>query len=216
MITIQQATEEAIAHTPFLEEALGKHLINLSALAREIQPVIEKRLYKDVQTGAIVMALQRFSQKLPESQTKLLSILRKINDITVRSNIVEFTFTNSPGLTKKQAQLFEALSQKEKSFLTISDGVFESSLFASANLAATIEELFQGETLRTKVSGLSSITLIIPEEATNVPGVYYSILKTLAWHGINFVEVVSSFTELTIFLENKNVDQAFSALKKLT
>ena len=63
---------------------------------------------------------------------------------------------------------------------------------------------------------LSAITLILPKEAVFVPGVYYSVLKALAWEGINFVEVVSSYTELTIILQNSNVDRAFSVLKNLS
>ena len=63
---------------------------------------------------------------------------------------------------------------------------------------------------------LSAITIILPKEAVFVPGVYYSVLKALAWEGINFVEVVSSYTELTIILQNSNVDRAFSVLKNLS
>ncbi|MBI3366167.1 hypothetical protein HY041_00875 [Candidatus Roizmanbacteria bacterium] len=40
------------------------------------------------------------------------------------------------------------------------------------------------------------------------------LLKSLAWMGINVIEVVSSYTELTIVLENKDVDRAFSVLKR--
>lgn len=39
------------------------------------------------------------------------------------------------------------------------------------------------------------------------------LLKTLAWHGINIIEIVSSFNEITIILEDSFVNQAFSVLK---
>lgn len=133
--------------------------------------------------------------------------------MTVRSNIVEFTFENSSTLAAKQIQLMSVASNNPNSFLTITDGVFETTFFASHSLKSTIEELFLSEKIKNQDQNLSSITIIIPAEATDVPGVYYSILKKLAWNGINFVEVVSSFTELTLFLRSTDVDKAFSVLK---
>ena len=56
----------------------------------------------------------------------------------------------------------------------------------------------------------------ISEEALEIAGVYYSILKSLAFEGINFMEVVSSFTELTIFLRSEDTEKAFGVLKKLS
>ena len=66
--------------------------------------------------------------------------------------------------------------------------------------------------MKKKITNLSSITILIPEAALEIPGVYYTILKKLAWGGVNFIEVVSSFTELTIFIEQKNVERAFGLL----
>ncbi len=215
MITIAELVAEYVRSSPYIEEALANDLINLSSLARQIQPTLEQKLYKSVQTGAIVMALKRLSAQLPQQQSPLKQVLSEIKDLTVRSNIMEFTFANSLTLAQKQAALMQVVSSSPNSFLTISDGVFECSLFCSANLAEDIKRIFEGEILRSHKEKLSSITLILPESATYVPGVYYSILKYLAWEGINFIEVISSFTELTIFLEEQNVDKAFSVLKRL-
>lgn len=216
MITVSQVVNDLVKESPFMEEGLLQGIINLSSLARLLKPKIEARLFKDVQVGAIVMALKRLSQKTSAFQlgvVKLENVLKKLGDITVRSGIVEFTYSNSPTLTQNQAEVMQKASEIKNSFLTITDGIFEASLFASANLATNIEQIFSSENLKVKMTGLSSITIIIPEEATQIPGVYYSILKKLAWEGINIIEVVSSYTELSIFLEEKDVDRAFSALK---
>lgn len=213
MITISQLVEEHLKDSPFIEEALSQDLINLSSLARQLQPTIQKKLYKDIQLGAIVMALKRKSRHF--KNRRLVSDLRQliITDITVRSNIIEYTFVNSDTLIDCQSKLWHFLNSQNQAFFTFSQGVFETTLFVSGNLEQTIEDIFKNEKYKNKIKGLSSITLILPEEAITIPGVYYNILKKLAWNGINFIEVVSSFTELTIFLENKNVEMAFSVLK---
>lgn len=216
MITIPELVEDLISKKPFLEEGLSRGLINLSALARELQPDIEKKLYREVQIGAVVMALKRLSEKNPPQveSNKLESIVSALGDMTVRSNIVEYTFANSPTLADKQTELMHQSSLLPNSFFTVTDGVFETTFFASANLKSAIEEHMTGEKAKNQADNLSSITIIIPEAATDIPGVYYSILKKLAWNGINFIEVVSSFTELTIFMRSEDIDRAFSVLKR--
>lgn len=213
MITVPEVVKELIKDSPFLEEALAEDLVNLSALARRIKPQIEEKLYKDVETGAIVMALKRLSKNLKGNKSELVPLLNKIGDISLRSNLTVFTFTNSQGLIDKQSKLLHELSSQRTSFITITSGVFETSLFINTEHESEVELIFKGEHIKQKQRELSAITLLIPEEAAEVPGVYYSILKSLAWQGINFVEVVSSFTELTIFLNKSFVDRAFSALK---
>ncbi len=214
MITVPELVEEIIAKSPFLEEGLSTEIINLSSLARQIQPEIQKKLYKDIQTGAIVMALKRLSKQIKsKDKTKLSEVLKNLTDITVRSNITEFAFDNSPTLPEKQRELLEEIPSERNAFFTTSAGVYETSLFVSKNLETQVKKIFQSEKIRYEMSDLSAITVILPKEAVFVPGVYYSVLKALAWEGINFIEVVSSYTELTIILQNSNVDRAFSILK---
>lgn len=217
MITVPEVVEEIVKKSPFLEESLSRDIINLSSLAREIQPEIRDKLFKDIKPGAIVMALKRLSKKIKTQHSdKLAVVLQNISDITVRSNILEFAFDNSPTLLKKQRKLLDKISTDKNTFLTTSQGVYETSVFISKNAAADIKKVFDGEKLRYEMEDLSAITIILPKESVFVPGVYYSVLKTLAWEGINFIEVVSSYTELTIILQNSNVDRAFSVLKKLS
>lgn len=216
MLTVPSLVEEYVAKSPYLEEGLLRNLINLSSLARVIKPELEKRLYKPISEGSIVMSLKRLSISLKSKNTGLDKILAQLTDITIRSNLVELTFDNSSTLLAKQTKLLTEISGQKNNFLTFSTGVYETSIFISANLSSKVEELFKEEKLRNKMGDLSAITIILPEEAVYVPGVYYSMLKTLAWEGINFVEVVSSFTELTIIVENSKIDKAFSVLKKLS
>lgn len=217
MITVPEVVEEIVKKSPFLEEGLSREIINLSSLSREIQPKIQKKLLKDIKLGAIIMALKRLSQTIKlKNSGELSQILKNISDITVRSNVLEFAFDNSGSLMEKQRKLLEKISLEKNTFFTTSAGVYETSLFVSKNLENDVKNNFKDERLRYEMKDLSAITLILPKEAVFVPGVYYCVLKALAWEGINFVEVVSSYTELTIILQNSNVDRAFSVLKKLS
>lgn len=214
MITVPQIVEKLIKQSPSFEEGLSANIINLSSLARKIQPQIRQELDKDIQIGAIVMALKRLSVKL-QAQPLSLTPPISVNDLTVRSNLVEFTFRNSPTLITKQEKLLQIAGKEHNTFLTFTHGLFETTLIVSASLDKEVLEIFKKEKLILKFTDLATITLILPKASVYQSGVYYQILKRLFSERINVVEAISSLTELTIILESSEVDRAFSVLKNL-
>ncbi len=215
MISISDALNEIIQTQPFIEEGLSRGIINYSAYAREIRPEIEKKLYKSVKEGAIVMALKRISEKLTKSNAQPQNKLNLTN-LTVRSNLTELTFNNSASLIDKQRELFSQLSKEKDVFCAVSQGIRETTFISDSKARSAIEKIFSTESMLSVIKNLSSITIHLPKEVVETPGVYYQILKMLAWEKINIVEVISTYTELTIVFEDKNVDKAFSTLKKLS
>lgn len=215
MITVPQVVEETIKESPYLESAIASGLINLSSLAREMRPQIQKKLLKDIQLGAIIMALKRLENKLKNQKVKIAPLLKSFGDLTVKSNLVEFTFRNSSTLLTKQRWLLEKIGNERGIFLTVNQSLLQTTLIISAALEEEVEKIFEEEKLISHFFDLSAITLILSENTIKSPGVYYFILKTLAWYEINIIELVSSFTELTLILESKDIDRAFSLLKNL-
>ena len=104
MVTIPNAVEEVIKMKPFLESALIEGLINLSALARKLKPEVEKKVGKDVNDSAVIMALNRLVPRLElMSQMKFKKVIQNIGDIVVRSNLADYAFVNSASLFECQS-----------------------------------------------------------------------------------------------------------------
>jgi len=214
MITIPDIVEKIVKKSPFLEEGLSKKIINLSALSRIIKPEIEGELYKKVENGAIVMALKRLSNSL-DYGTNINKIFTNTPDIVVRSNLIEYTLANSSSLTSRHQKLLKIINQHKEFFVTITEGVFETTLIASQEFEDSIKKIYQDEKVIFKIKNLSSITIRLPKENIGLSGVYYLILKPLAWEGINIFEVVSTTHEITLLFGDKDIDRAFLNLKKL-
>ena len=215
MITVSEVVESIVRRTPFLEEALARGILNLSALAREIKPEIEKELMKKVREGAIVMGLKRLSSKIKKTHNKQRSFFKNPPDLMVRSNLVEITILNSETLLNKQKRLLEQIKSVQNYFLTFTQGIYETTIIVSKNLEEKLLKIFEAEKIISKFENLSSITIQLPEGSALIPGIYSFILKALSWEGINLIEVVSTFNEFTIILESKNTDRAFSILKRI-
>jgi aspartokinase len=212
MITIPEVVENIVKNSFFFEEGLTLGVINLSSLARKLRLKIEKQTLKKASEGAILMALKRLSTKL-KSKDYHRNLFRNVPEMILRSNLMEFCFANSSSLTKKHKQLFNLVHQSNHYFLTITQGVFETGIIISQKAKNLVKKIFNEEKIIKIVEDLSAITIKLPKNNISTPGVYYFILKALAWEKINIIEVISTYCELTIILEDKNVDKAFSILK---
>ena len=65
------------------------------------------------------------------------------------------------------------------------------------------------------MDNLSSVTLKLPEDNYKLSGLYYFILKRIAWENINIIEVISTTNEFTLIVEDENAAQTFNILKNL-
>lgn len=215
MITISQLLEKLIKQKPFVESALVEGLVNISALARQLKPEIEKTLKKEVTEASIIMALKRFVEQMDVSMhRKIEKATKGFGDIIVRSNLCDFTFKHSDTLIEKQGQLIKKLMVEKDLFYTISSGVFETTIVISSQFAEEVRRIFKEETLIASSISISSITLRLPKNNTVIPGLYYHIFKQIAWEGISVLEAISTTNELSIILKDKDVDRAFSVLKR--
>ncbi|MFK5879815.1 MAG: hypothetical protein QM478_10010 [Flavobacteriaceae bacterium] len=216
MRTIASCVEEILLTQPFLEEALSRNIINFSALAEELQRPVSVMLHKPVKSGAIMMALRRYNPpKDLGSSLKLRRVLQNLGDITVRSNLSDFTFQNSRTLIDSHVNILEQVGTKTNVFYAFTRGIHESTIIISSSEKKIIIDGFKNETQLGLQENLSAISISLPENNSKITGLYYQIFKRLAWEGIALYEVVSTTNEFTILVEDYLVDKAFSVIKKL-
>jgi len=216
MRTIASCVEEILLAQPFLEEALSRNIINYSALAEELQRPVSVMLHKPVKSGAIMMALRRYNPpKDLGSSLKLKRVLQNLGDITVRSNLSDFTFRNSTTLIESHSRILEQLGARTNIFYAFTRGIHESNIIISSSEKGKIQSGFANEARLGLQENLSAISISLPENNSKITGLYYQIFKRLAWEGIALYEVVSTTNEFTILVEDFLVDKAFSVIKKL-
>ncbi len=214
MRTIASCVEEILVSQPFLEEALSRNIINFSALAEELQDPIGLMLRKPVKTGAIMMALRRYNPpKDLRHSRQLKSVLKNLGDITVRSNLVDFTFQNSKTLIDSHSKILEKINTEV--FYGFSRGIYESNIVISNSEKQKVFESFKEEIMIGQQENLSAISIRLPENNSKISGLYYQIFKRFAWEGISLYEVISTTNEFTVLVEDYLVDKAFSAIKRL-
>ncbi len=202
MITVKEATKEIIERSRYLSEALSKGLINVSALSRYIRPEVEQMLIKPISEASVLMAVKRLENDF-KPKTQFKNVFTETPNMVVRSNLVKITASGD--LKQSTPNTFFAMTRDEKT-TTIITGKKE------------IQEILnqvQDDEVLDKQEKLSAITITLPKEALETSGVFYFFLKSLAWEGINIVEMISNYLELTIVVEDKDIQRAFAILQSL-
>jgi hypothetical protein len=215
MKSIANAVDNIIDQSPLLRELLSLNIINLSALAREIQSAVEQTTKKDVTEGSIVMALKRLNKKNTNVKQIGPKVFNTKPELIVRSNLFEITVQNSPTLIENQQKLLSFAQRQQSYFTTFTYGLHETTTIASNQIKEMALSLYKREQILSEVGDVAIITINFPIDIVDSPFVYYTVLRTLAWAGISVTEIVSTYTELTIVLKHSYVELAFSLIKKL-
>src|SRR3989338_832789 len=127
MRTISQTVGEIIQRSPFLAEAMAEGVGNNAQIARKIKREVENRLLENVSEAAIAMALHRMGKKFrrtPYSE----KFLKQMNDITVRSNLVEFVCPSSEDFSALLETISKSARRRKDTFVHFSRGLHESLL----------------------------------------------------------------------------------------
>ncbi|MFO0495912.1 MAG: aspartate kinase [Flavobacteriia bacterium] len=216
MNSIGKITEDLINRSPFLREAMTDDLINISALARKLKPEIEEIVGKEVKEGAIIMAIKRMTPGLYHRlNLKITKVMGDLGDFLVRSNLIDYTYENSETLKIKQSELIQEINKDNDSFFALCKGITETTFIVNSQKKEDVERIFKNEKLKSNTNDLASVTVKLPKINTEIYGIYYYILKHLAWEGINIIEIVSTSNEFTVVVKQDDVDKAFKILMQI-
>jgi len=215
-MNVATAVRKYIDSHPFVEEGLSDGIINYLGLARKILPEIESQCEKSVREGAIVMALKRLSPSYYyQVSAGIRKFLHRLGQFTVRYDIYDYTFQNSPSLIEQQGQIFKHVASDPDLFYSFSQGLRESTIVSSKKLHETISTYLRTENMITHKKDLAALTIVLPKDNTEISGIYYFIFKELAWQDINVVEVISTTNEFTLVVDQKDVEESFRLVRKL-
>jgi hypothetical protein len=216
MHSIAHKVEQIVSESAFLTEGLTLGLINLSELARQLRPQIETELWKPVGQAAVVMALRRLAERMPaNARSQPILLTPRMGELTTRNELSIATFRLSDNSHECQRQLLALAEPYPGMYVTVTRGVHEMLVVSSRPLGSMIDQAFGAERLLARVDNLTALTLRLNPETRRIPGIYHAVLKKLAWDKISVVNMMCTFSELTILLEQSQTGAAFAALSQI-
>ena len=215
MVTISHLVKKIIRENAFLVEAMGKELISHGNLAENIKTEIENELGKKVKESAIVMALRRYEEEL-KNFDKSIKKFDFNGDMIMRTNIMEIDIAKSQSLLSKIKNLYGMIDFEKADTLNIVLGNNEVSIITNEKYKDKVFDFLRGEKILNKESNLVALTMVFASrDFINTPGVIFTVVRKLAWEGINIYEIVSTMSELTFILNKNDSMKAYNLLQEL-
>ena len=213
MKTVAAIVREIIDESEIALSALQAGILNLSAFAKKIQGDVSKRAQKNVTTGSIVVALSRYEYDAKKRAPLTPKV--RLESISTRSTLTELTFARTHRIRSRLREVHENKDLLEAEIVTVTSGVREVSLIVPASLQDHVLEIFQGEEPTLVLENLASLTLRFPARYLHTPNTIFTLIRPLALSRINIVEVVSTYTELSVIVAEKDLQNAFAVFSKL-
>ena len=188
MVTVSHIAKKIVSGQPFIEEALGSRIISFGNLAEQIAEHRKKASRFDF-TGEILM----------------------------KTNICDFSVVKSPSLLVKLRTIYNIVNFERGNTLNVILGNNEVSIIINEKYMQKLTKFLAEEKILNKEHDLVALTIIFTaDDFTHTPGVIFNAVRKLAWENINIYEIVSTMTELTFILSNKDSMKAYNVLHELT
>ena len=191
-------------------EALRRGVLNLSAYAQSILPQVEAVTWKTVKPATIVVALSRMAdevKQLPSTRNQL-----RLDDVSIKSPLTVLSFEKTEQNIDHLRQLNKQLHNNPNQFIVATQGSREITIIMPGEYESKVRQLFDHPP-KAHFSHMVGVTVSFSEKYLAVPNIIYTILSVLAVHHINIIEIVSTYTELTIIIDQKEMDVATRALQ---
>jgi len=208
MLKVSDAVRSALYNSDSALLSLADGILNLSAYAKTIQKDIERATLKPVKLGTIVAALARISRDL--EKTPLICPPVLLQDIAVKSGLCEIAFEQTEDNRESLQKLYSSKRFTGTEFFTATHGVGELSIVTSEKQKQLILDMFKHQKPKLICEKLCALTVRFSERYIEIPGQTFWLVRKIAIERLNIVEVISTFTELTFLLHEKDINQAFA------
>jgi len=213
MVTISHIVKKLVREKPFIQEALRRDIISHAALAEEFTPEIESELGKKVKFSAVNMAIRRYADIIDKEFT--LAAHFDKSSITVQSHLVSITLKKNEQAQVAIKKINQLVKYDNGDILSIVRGLHEIMILTNMKFQKELNTIIPKNTIKKKVEKVSAITINLSEKAIDEVGHFYLVTRELAWANINIMDIVSTYTEMTLLITEKDVPRALNALNKI-
>jgi aspartokinase len=207
MKKISDATREIVNANPLFHFGLHHRLLNLSQVARYILPLVEARAQKEVGESAVLMSLSRLQSALPPVGEPEDYVL---NRIAIHSGLCSLTVFKTKRVQGELNRLYNAV-RKQSGFISITESASEVTAIIDDRNFNMAEHMFS-EPLRYVYRDIVAVGVKLSEEAISRPGVIYQLIGQVTLQHINIIEVASTATEFSIYVQSEDALMAMDSI----
>ena len=210
--TAADITRRYIDEHPSIRDCLSLDVVNFTALARRIQ---EERGLKNEE--AVTVACRRYQRQMSQEALQDAGLLKVIRGsrLEVRTRVAIVTARNDWEALLKVDEAAGALLKDRRHLLQLIQGPGALTVLLEDDLLTDVVHGLGKDFVLEVFRGLAALTVRSPKTIVETPGVLAFLSGALSRRGINCLEIVSSHTDSTFVLKEKDLLNAFQVLGEL-
>lgn len=187
--------------------AANEGILNISALAKQLKPEVDRLTKKTVTANTIRTALYRL---LDDNHIATLRPNVKLKNMSIYPQVADITYQRSAELMQALPQAIEACANEDL-FFTTTQGMEEVTIIAEKTILPKLTQILgKPDTL---YEDLVAVSVGFSSDYLEVPNMIYSLLASLATQHINVMELVSTLTTITFVVYESELDQTLELLR---
>jgi hypothetical protein len=212
MIKIQGIVRDVVLEELEACFALTNGYMNMSSYAYRIRPMVEARTKKPVTITSLVVSLSRLRKEFQKEQPLIHEVA--IKNITTKLPLSEIVYERTNKFVIELESLHKNLSVLQEDFFTTTIGTTEIDIICSSNLEDKILKHFK---MKPKIVNhhLAAIGLSFDPKVFHMANTFFSLLALTARARINIEELVSTPTEFTFIVAEKDFGKTVALFSNL-
>ena len=212
--SVSDAVRELLGELTFLRAAVDYDLLNYSAVARFLQPVISSKIGGEASEEAIAIAVRRYVEASKGAQLKQSRLLDAVRGakITLRTDMcmLEVAQWQESNFLDKMRSIFSEVDFKagEKFYvITRSTTLF---LICNSRFLPVIESsILLPARISWKEQNLSIITINVQFTNFDIPGILQFFTQQFEMAGINIIDVFTTRGKMSFIFHQKDAARAY-------
>jgi aspartokinase len=166
-------------------------------------------MQKEITIWAIKIALSRIAK---EKQKSSENIIFKPSNFYVKKWIEIINIPYNSNIIEKITQILNKKVDKKEYYFSIIQWNSEINIIFCEEIREIIYEIIKDEKINISIKNLGAIWINLNERMLETKGMFYTITKKLAFAWINVLEIVSTYKEIMIFVDEKDIKVSLNLL----
>ena len=213
-ISVPEAVREILTRNYPVYQCLKMKLMNFHSLAELIQPQVQQRSGREASINTLVVAIKRFSDTLPNTNSPDASRVLKDARISLSSGVLDVTIraprTQFASIVKELSDAAGELSEFPHIF-PLSNSI---KLILPADDFATIRGKLEHLREAGTQANVSKLILNLSPRAEMTPGIASYITELLFRNGVNILDAFLGYGDIIMVVADRDGPLAYDVLQR--
>ncbi|PIT85781.1 hypothetical protein COU36_01290 [Candidatus Micrarchaeota archaeon CG10_big_fil_rev_8_21_14_0_10_59_7] len=213
--SVSDTVFEILSEMYVLRYGFRHDLINYSALARFIQPMVAERMKEEAGLDSIIMAIRRYAQSgVFNSDYKSINAALVGCKLNVRTDMCYITYHRSDEIYRALLGVEHSVDWIGGEKMYIIQRSDEITVVAMSRFLQKLKDIAKGNGRRIKdvAEDLALITITRSQKNVYTPGVLELLCGQLAGNGVNILSIFASFGYISFLMDSKDAAAAYDKL----